>query len=379
MPLVIRRPALPLLLLATLAVACDDGPTAPGPVTPRPPRGIVVMDGFVQPGLTLIPDTGTAVSRIPFGPPTEFDAGSFTLDRDTVLATSSRGAGDLLYVAALAGGTVRRIALPPRSNPSAARFGASGSTVLVALRDSSAVATVDLRGGTPTVTLVRNAGTCPTDAAIVAGALWIADANATCRTNYRSLGDMRLIRAADPAGAARDTIVLPGLRGSNASLTIVGEEAWVAAGGVADFGVTPFALLSSGAIARVDLRTRRVVTILSMPSGTWGAGMRLGGDGRLYVSTFENLTTFRSRIVAVDRLAMAFTGPQAAGQAYLALLRSDGSAATCGGATADALGRVVCYENGTASATTVRVFDPAGREVRAVAAGQGGVAIAVRP
>jgi hypothetical protein len=39
---------------------------------------------------------------------------------------------------------------------------------------------------------------------------------------------------------------------------------------------------------------------------------------------------------------------------------------------------VHCLQNGTASATSLLVFTPGGAEVRRVAAGQGGVALALR-
>src|SRR5688500_14191540 len=83
-------------LVFSAACGDDDGILDPGPSAPR---GIVVLDGFVQPGLTLLADSGSASSKLVFGPPSEFDAGGFTMLRDTVLAVSSRGAGDLLYIA----------------------------------------------------------------------------------------------------------------------------------------------------------------------------------------------------------------------------------------------------------------------------------------
>ena len=117
--------------------------------TPQPPKGIIVLDGFVQPGLTLVADTGSATSRIAFGPSTELDAGEFSLERDTVLAVSSRAAGDLLYIADIKAGAMRRVQLPRQSNPSRARLlrGTAGNTLIgVALRDSNAVALVSITG-----------------------------------------------------------------------------------------------------------------------------------------------------------------------------------------------------------------------------------------
>ena len=63
---------------------------------------------------------------------------------------------------------------------------------------------------------------------------------------------------------------------------------------------------------------------------------------------------------------------------WLSLRSAAGAEVPCGSAVADALGRVHCLQNGTASATSLLVFSPAGIEVRRVAAGQGGVALALR-
>jgi len=47
------------------------------PLQPQPPRGIVVLDGFIQPGFTFLADTGSASTKLPLAPSTEFDAGGF--------------------------------------------------------------------------------------------------------------------------------------------------------------------------------------------------------------------------------------------------------------------------------------------------------------
>jgi hypothetical protein len=44
-------------------------------------RGVVVLNGFGQPGVTLLADTGTATARIDFG--ASFDGGGLALERDT--------------------------------------------------------------------------------------------------------------------------------------------------------------------------------------------------------------------------------------------------------------------------------------------------------
>ena len=81
-----------LAAAALAAGACSDSPTTPGA---RVARGVVVLNGFGQQGVTLVPDTGNATGRINFGP--DFDGGSLTVERDTAISTSSRGGGDQLY------------------------------------------------------------------------------------------------------------------------------------------------------------------------------------------------------------------------------------------------------------------------------------------
>ena len=348
--------------------------------TPQPPKGIIVLDGFIQPGLTLVGDTGTATSRIGFAASTEFDAGGFTLSNDTVLAVSSRAAGDLLYIADVKLGTMRRLQLPAVSNPSRARLlrATNGQALIgVALRDSSAIALVSVTSsGVPTITRLANAGTCPTDLFQYDNATWVVDANANCRVNYAVLGDVRLIRIPN-AGGARDTILISGARGSSADAIVIGDVAYVTAGGDASFAKFPYTLLASGRVTKVDLKNKRVLTQKSMPANTYGAGAKLGGDGFLYVSLYEDLTSFKNRIVKLraDDLSIV----SGAATSWLALTGTAGAEVTCGSAVADQLGRLHCIVNGTGSATSLIVFDPAGREIRRVPAGQGGVDLAIRP
>lgn len=364
------------LTLVALAACGDDGVLNSAP---QPPKGIVVLDGFIQPGLTLLADTGSASSRITFGPSTEFDAGGFELLNDTALAVSSRGAGDLLYIADIRSGSLRRLQMPTRSNPGRARLlkGSAGASLIgVALRDSSSVAMVSVTGsGTPSITRIANVGVCPTDVFQYDGATWIVDANANCKVNYAVTGDVRLIRV--PAtGATRDTLTLPLMRGSGASAIVQGDVAYVVAGGDASFASFPYTVIASGRITKVDLKNRRVLTQRTMPTNSYGAGAKLGGDGFLYVSLYEDLTTFRDRIVKLrtDDLSLV----SSASSSWLALTASGGAEATCGSATADALGRVHCISNGAGSATTLLVFDQSGKEIRRLAAGQGGVDLALR-
>ena len=363
------------IALALVAACGDDGITS---VPPSRPQGIVVLDGFVQPGLTFLGDTGTASTRVAFGPPTEFDAGGFTLERDTVLAVSSRGAGDLLYIADVRAGTVQRVQMPARSNPGKARLLRStdgGRLIGVALRDSNAIALVSIRGtAAPVITTIANAGACPTDLFQFQDAIWVVDANTDCRGGYRVLGDARLIRIPN-SGIVRDTIVLPGARATSVSVLLVGGAAFLSAGGEADFSSFPYTLKSSGTITAVDLAARRVQFQRALPTGTYGASTKLGADGFLYVSLYENLSSFRNRTL---KLRPNDLGTASGSSPYLSLTTPAGEDVPCGSAVADAFGRVHCLVSGTASATSLVVFSPSGVEIRRVPAGQGGVDLALR-
>jgi len=369
---------------ASLAACGDDGALNSAP---QPPNGIVVMDGFIQPGLTLLADTGSASNRVIFGSPTEFDAGGFTMLRDTVLSTSSRAAGDLLYITDLKTGTMRRLQLPAKSNPSRARLfqGSNGLALIgVALRDSNAIALVSVSGSNaPTITRIANAGLCPTDAFQYDNATWVVDANANCKVNYAVQGDVRLIRIPN-TGTTRDTIVLPGMRGSGAGAIVVNDIAYISAGGTANFSSSPFSLISTGSLAKVDLRNKRLLQLRQMPAGTFGAGAKLGLDNFIYVSLSEDLISFRSRILKIrtDDLGIVAGVPATATTSFIGpfmkLTSASGADVTCSSGQADALGRLHCIANGAASATSLIVFNPAGTEVRRVPAGQGGVDLALR-
>jgi len=374
---VVKTIASAAALSTTVAMAgCADSVTNTGP---QPASGMVVLDGYIQPGLTLVADTGNTTSRIALGSGAEFDASDFSLERDTVLSASSRGAGDLLYIADLKTGSMRKVQMPAKSNPSRARLLRSTvgeSLIGVALRDSSAIAFVSIRGtATPVITRLANAGTCPVDMFQYDNATWVVDANANCRVNYSSLGDVRLIRIA-ANGASRDTIVLTGMRGSGANAVVDGDVAYIAAGGEADFAGFPYVLRASGRVAKVDLRNRRILSQRVMPTGSYGAGAKLGGDGFLYMSLYKDLTSFDNGIVKLRADDLSFVS--GASTPWLSLTAANGSATTCGSATADALGRVHCIVNGVGSTTSLLVFDAAGREVRRVSAGQGGVDLALR-
>jgi hypothetical protein len=297
-----------------------------------------------------------------------------------VLTVSSRGAGDLLYVTDVRTSTTRRIQLPTRSNPARARLltGTGGQTLIgAALRDSSSVALLSFAGaGTATSTRITNAGTCPTDLFQFDNAIWIVDANANCKVNYAVQGDVRLIRVPN-SGTTRDTIVMPGLRGSGASALVDGDVAFISAGGDASFASFPYTLIATGGIAKVDLRGKRVLLGKKMPTNSYGAGVKMGLDGFLYVSLYQDLASFTNRIIKVRTADLSFVTSASAD--WLVLTGASGTAVTCGSGQADALGRLHCIQNGTASVTSLLVFSPAGTEVRRVAANQGGVDLAIRP
>lgn len=364
--------------LLSVAVAAACGSDNPTEITPQPPKGIIVLDGFIQPGFTFVGDTGTATTKVALGSPTEFDAGGFVLLRDTLLAVSSRGAGDLLYITDVNSSVVKRVQLPSKSNPSKARLltGTGGQTLIAAaLRDSQAIALVSIASGNATITRIANAGTCPTDMFRYGTDTWIVDANANCKVNYALQGDVRLIRV--PAtGTTRDTLVLTGMRGSGAGAIVMGDVAYISAGGDASFASFPYTLLNSGSITKVDLKNRRVVQTKSMPTGSYGASMKLGLDGFLYVSLYENLSAFAGRVIKMRADDLSFVSNSTT--PWLSLTNSTGTAINCGSAQADALGRVHCIANGTGSVTSLIVFNTSFVEARRVTAGQGGVDMALR-
>jgi hypothetical protein len=364
--------------LLTLVACGEDGAIGPAQLVPR---GIAVLDGFIQPGLTLVPDSGTVTQRIAFGAPNEFDAGTFEVRNDTAVAASSRGAGDLLYVADLRTASVRRIQMPARGNPARARLlrGVGGRALIgVPLRDSGTVILASVASsGLASLDRITDVGTCPADVFQYGNDTWVVDANATCATDYTPSGAMRLIRV--PAnGGTRQVITLPELRGSGAGVVVVGDVAYISAGGDADFSSFPYTLRAGGAITRVDLRTGTVLGTRTMPSGTYGASAKLGLDGNLQVTLFEDLTNFRSRTISYRLPELTPVGARMAGADWLALRDASGAQVGCSGSLMDGLGRLHCIQNRTGSATFLMVFAPGGDLIREVAAGQGGVDLRFR-
>jgi hypothetical protein len=172
--------------------------------------------------------------------------------------------------------------------------------------------------------------------------------------------------------------VLTELRGSGARAIVANDVAYISADGNANFGSFPYTLLAEGAIAKVDLRGRRVLLQKSMPTGSYGASTKLGLDGFLYVSLYQDLASFTDRVLQLRTDDLTSVNRGTTGE-WRVLTTAGNADARCGAATADALGRVHCLVLGAASATSLVVFDVTGREIRRVAAGQGGVDLALRP
>jgi hypothetical protein len=247
----------------------------------------------------------------------------------------------------------------------------------VPLRDSGTVILASVAPtGEATLERITGLGSCPVDVFQHGGETWVVDANATCATNYRSTGPMRLIRI--PASGARQVITLEALRGSGAGVIVVGDVAYISAGGEADFSSFPFTLVAGGAVTRVDLRTGTVLGTRPMPTGSYGASARLGLDNQLYVSVFEDLANFRSRTISLRLPELTPVGTRMSGADWLALRNGVGEQVSCSSGVADENGRLHCIQNRTGSATFLMVFAPDGALVREVAAGQGGVDLRFR-
>ena len=370
-----RRRLLSLsLALAAAAAGCTDEDI--GPRVPPPPRGIVVLNGFGEPGLTLLADTGTASTHVGFEP---FDGGSFTLEKDTVLTTSSKWAGSLLYVADARTGDFASIQLPANSNPANARFvehPGLGRVAAVALRDSNAVALVKVSGdGAGSYTRVRDVGQCPTDAFRDASTLWVVVSNQRCASDYATLGPAHAVWIPDAATAAREIIAFGVSARGAGSAVVLRDTAYIFTIGLTSFGGN---IPTPPAVSRVDLRRRQLINTILIPEAVIGNVMRLGADGRLYVSAFTTSDFTQQRVFAFDPSTMDYRGEREAGKSYLRLQKSSGGAPNCAAATADARGNVYCVENSATGASTLFVFAPNGTQLRSAPAGLGGIDIALR-
>ena len=352
----------PAAMFSAALAAAGCGSDSTGPEGPPPARGTVVLNTFGQRGVTLVPDTGTATAHIDFGE--DFDGGSFALQSDTLLSTSSSFGGDKLYVADLAARSVETLQMPAASNPAGAAFVGGAARFAVALRNSGQVALVRRTGvGTAALTLLDGAGRCPTDVFQYGGAIYAVDANASCAEGtYASQGPARLIRI-PTNGAARDTIPLPISTGSVASAIVDGNYAYVAVNGVADFSNFPAAtFVTPGSVSKVNLATGETEITVSFAPGTYGAGMRRGADGRLYVAVYTQTDFSRQVIHRITPSTMQL-------EAELPLQNPADGAANCGAATADAAGNVHCVVTDAGGASTLLVFDLTGAPTRGVPAG----------
>ena len=362
---------LPLSFVLVITIACSDG-TRPVQL-PQVETGAVVLNGVGQTGVTFVPDSGAPNSHIDFG--AAFDGATFTVLDGVVLSTSSSLKGDQLYFADLANGTLRRVQMPAASNPAGAAFllsSADGAqNFAVALRNSSSVARVQLRAGVPgSVTLVGNAGVCPSDVFFAGNALWSVDANVMCTSDYTVVGPGRLIRIPQlVSDLGRDTIALGSAVISPLRAYVVGNFAYVLSSG---------AFVAPAAVVKVDLTARSVVATLVFPPGAFGATMALGANGNLYVTAATGFNPYLPKVYAIDPVTLTFQGPFApTGSHRLLATSAGGEQPKCDAATADARGRVYCIDNGEVLAVLI-VFAADGTFVRSAPAGTLGFDVTVR-
>lgn len=360
-----------IVAVLTVTFACSDGTR---PVQrPEAEPGAVVLNGVGETGVTLVPDSGTSNSHIDFG--ASFDGATFTMLDGIVLSTSSSLKGDQLYVADLSNGSLRRVQMPAASNPAGAAFLLSGSdgtqNFAVALRNSSSIARVQLRAGSPGgITLVGNAGLCPSDVFFASNALWSVDANVMCASDYSVVGPGRLIRIPQlVTDLGRDTIALGSDVISPLRAFVIGNFAYVLSSG---------AFVAPAAVVKVDLAARTVVATLVFPQGAFGATMALGANGILYVTAATGFNPYLPKMYAIDPATLTFQGPFALGGQHR-LLTADGGGEQpkCDAATGNSGGRIYCVDNGEVLAV-LHVFAADGTFVRSAPAGTLAFDVAVR-
>ena len=362
-----RLSAILVVILALVACKDPNGPTR------FEPGRIVVLNGFGATGVTILAAAEHSLQHLSFP---EFDGASFSLRNDTVISTSSKGKGDLLYVGILKTGKVITIQLPPGSNPAGAVFArgpvpglpdAPGNRLFVALRDSMRAVSVLLPAdGTPPVIYRHNyAGACPYDVVVTPAKVWYLDANQRCQSDYTILGASRII---PPYGlGASDTMNLPGTVVGAQRAFVVGNFAYVLSSG--DFATIP------GALTKVDLTTRNSI-VVSLPAGRFGVALRIGENGRAYV-TDTPCCEVDPRVYAIDLETMDWAGVRVSGQFHLKVTQTSGGEAKCYVATADADGRIYCVENGNVVSEVI-VFGSDGNEIFRRNAGSPAFDIALR-
>ncbi len=365
-----------LIVSALLLVgACKDTSLNPLPFTPN--KGTVVLNGFGLQGATLVPDTGL-VSAGFISLPASFDGAYERIVRDTLLTTSSKGGGDLLYVVDLAAGTKKAIQMPAASNPGNASLivGRVEANIVVALRDSQAVAFItNLGSATPTVTLRRGVGQCPVDVAQFDTELYVLDANQNCRTDFSTVGPSRLLRLRF-ANNVIDTIPLSATVIGASNMTTQGSSLYVAGFGQVNFvtGVVS----QAGTIVKYDMENKLITGTGQMPFGSFGTVLTAGRDGLLYASVYGNATTFPGRVVRVDSTGLAAVGPFLPTGNFAALTAPDSTPANCAAVGVDTRGRVYCPVVGAASASKLYVYNANFLLIRNINVGQGAVAVQAR-
>lgn len=362
------------LLLALSAAGCFDT-TEPTPT--QVGRGVVVLHAFGA--LPRIAETDSAAPGPFLVLPPEFDGARLRLSRDTVLTTSSGFSGDnRLYVASLRNGTLLPVEMPARSVSAGAVLvgGFRGADVAVAHRGLGSVGLVTL-AGTPAVATLSDVGRCPYDVAQFGSLLFVLDQNAACNRDYSSLGESRLI-VVPPAGVDRDTIPL-GVEFAT-SMLVTGNRAYISSLGTTTYAAdgTP-TFVTPGAITVVELSSGIVLGTGRLPQGTSGADLRLGLDGRLYVTAYLN-TAYETGTYAMDLATLDYRGTRVAGAQHLRMVGADGRQVHCAAVTADRLGRLYCALNqGAGSSTSMVIFTNDGTEIRRFpTGGTGAVDIGMR-
>ncbi|MDQ6886999.1 MAG: hypothetical protein M3068_06850 [Gemmatimonadota bacterium] len=365
-----------LLIAITCAgwAACTD---STGPGGPPPASGLVVLNGSGATGVTTLSLTSLTSAHIDFG--SGFNGAVMSLQNDTVLSTSSDFGGDLLYIADLPRGTVRKVQLAAPSNPAGATFVAPGALggdaghFLVALSGLQSLEQVAVSpSGTVSTKIIAGAGRCPFDVAMRGDVAWTADANEACEGDYRVLGPGALV-GVHLTTSARDRIALPALAVGPSRVFIIGDDAFVLAIGCNPAFATGCLDLPAS-VTRVNLVTRQI-SVLQLPTGVYGESMQRGRDGKLYVVGYEG--GFVTHLFTVDPQTLSFVGPFVSGTKFRSVLTQSGTQAPCVVATAGSDGTIFCLVNGQASATVI-VATPPGAFVRSLAAGSPGFDIAVR-
>ena len=364
-----------VIAVFALCAACKDTSLAPLPFTPN--KGTVVLNGFGQQGLTLVPDTGTLTSFISL--PATFDGASLRITRDTALTTASKGGGDVLYVVDLVTGSKKPIQLPAASNPSGAALvvGRPEASVAVALRDSQAIAFVtNLGSATPTVTLRRNVGQCPVDVAQFDTELWVLDANQNCRTDFSTVGPSRLLRLRF-ANAVIDTFPLGASVIGASNMQMQGTNLFIGGFGQVNFGTG--VVSQAGTIIKFDLEGGTIRQVAPVPPGAFGTVVAPGRDGFVYAFVYGDATTFPGRVVRVDSTALVATGPFLPATTFLGLLAANNTTpVNCAAIGVDTRARIYCPVVGAAAASTMYVYNANLLLIRTINVGQGAVAVQAR-